>query len=153
MGIKIVSENRKARHNFHIIETYEAGLVLLGSEVKSLRAGQCTLTDAYVAFQGTEAFLQKAHIPHYKSSSYNNHEPERLRKLLLSATELNRIHVAITQKGMNCVPLKVYFKDGWAKVELGLGKGKKEFDKRDSIKTRDANRQMARTLRKSKGKD
>jgi SsrA-binding protein len=150
MSIKIIAENRKARHNYHISDVFEAGLVLTGSEVKSLRGGQCTLSDSYVAFQGTEAFLQKAHIPPYKASSYNNHEPERLRKLLLKQNELNKINVAITQKGLTCVPLKIYFKEGWAKVEIGLGKGKKQYDKRQDIKSRDASRQLSRTLRKAK---
>jgi SsrA-binding protein len=149
-GIKIVTENRKARHNYHISTTFEAGLVLLGSEVKSLRGGQCSLSDSYVSFQGNEAFLQKAHIPPYKSSSYNNHEPERLRKLLLNQSELNKIHAAISQKGLTCVPIKVYFKGGFAKVEIGLGKGKKLFDKRQDIKTRDVKMQLSRTMRKSK---
>ena len=150
MAIKIVAENRKARHNYQIVETYEAGISLTGSEVKSLRGGTCSLAEAYISFQGNEAFLQKAHIPPYKSGGYANHEPERLRKLLLHQNELDKIHIAIAQKGMACVPLKLYFKKGWAKVEIGLGKGKKHFDKRESIKKRDVSRQISRTLRKSK---
>jgi SsrA-binding protein len=150
LSIKIISENRKARHNFHITETYEAGIVLTGSEVKSLRGGSCSLAEAYVSFQGDEAFLQKANIPPYKAGGYANHEPERLRKLLLHRSELIKIHAAMAEKGLSCVPLKIYFKQGRAKVEIGLGKGKKHFDKRESIKKRDVNRQMAKVLRKEK---
>lgn len=144
MSIKIISENRKARHNYVILDSFEAGLVLTGSEVKSLRAGGCNLQDAYVSFRGSEAFLQRAHIPPYKASSYNNHEPERLRKLLLNRHEINKLRGAVEEKGMSCVPLKIYFKKGYVKVEIALAKGKQKGDKRESIKKRDANREMAR---------
>lgn len=149
-GIKLITDNRKARFDYEIIETYEAGLVLMGSEVKSLRDGQCTLKDAYVSFQNHEAFLQNAHIPIFKPSSYNNHEPERLRKLLLHDHELTKIAAAIQEKGLTCVPLKIYFKKGKVKMLIGLGKGKKRHDKRDSIKKRDANRELQKTLRRSR---
>jgi SsrA-binding protein len=152
VGIKIVAENRKARHNFQIVEVFEAGLMLTGSEVKSLRAGQCSLAEAYVSFQSHEAFLQKAHIAPYKAGGYANHEPERLRKLLLHQSELNKIHVGLQQKGLTCVPLKIYFKDGWAKVEIALAKGKKFFDKRESIKTRDVDRALRRTVQKDRAR-
>lgn len=142
--IKIISENRKARHNFTILDTFEAGIQLTGSEVKSLRAGSCNLQDAYVAFRGHEAFLQRAHIATYKASSYNNHEPERTRKLLLNRHELNKLRAAIEEKGMSCVPLKMYFKKGFVKVEIALAKGKQKGDKREAIKKRDANREMSR---------
>ncbi len=148
MGIKIINENKKARFDFEILETYEAGLALTGSEVKSLRTNGCTLKDAYVAFRGSEAFLQNAHIPVYMASSYNNHEPERLRKLLLHGHELEKIHAAITEKGLTCVPLKIYFKKGLAKIELGLGRGKKKGDKRQTIKSREADREIQRSLRR-----
>jgi SsrA-binding protein len=147
MGIKIVSENRKARHDYHILSTYEAGIVLRGSEVKSIRAGQLQLKDSYVAFQGDEAFLQNAHIGVYTQSSYNNHEPERLRKLLLNREELKRIFASIREKGQSCVPLKVYLKDGKVKVEIALAKGKKKGDKREDLKKRDANREIQKTVR------
>ena len=150
MGIKIISVNKKARFDYHITETYEAGLQLQGSEVKSLRAGQCNLKDAYVSFKGTEAFLQNAHISVYKASSYNNHDPERLRKILLHRHELSRIYGALREKGLTCVPLKIYFKKGLAKVELGLGRGKKTIDKREAIKQRQENREMQQRLRHSK---
>ncbi len=150
-AIKIITDNKKARHLYFISDVYEAGLVLTGSEVKSLRQNGCSLNDAYIAFQGNEAFLQKSYIAPYKASSYNNHDPERLRKLLLNRHELHKIAAAIAEKGMACVPLKVYFKNGRVKIEIGLGKGKKHFDKRESIKKRDVDRQLSRTLRKSKG--
>ena len=150
MGIKIISENKRARFDYHFMETYEAGLQLRGSEVKSLREGQCALKDSYVSFKGTEAFLQNAHISVYKASSYNNHSPERLRKLLLHRHELNQIYGALREKGLSCIPIKIYFKKGIVKVELGLGRGKKTIDKREAIKRRDENREMQYRLRHSK---
>ncbi len=150
MSIKIVSENKKARHDYEIIEKYEAGIVLTGSEVKSLRESQITLKDAYVSFKGDEAYLQNAHIAEYKQSSYFNHEPERLRKLLLNRREINEIHAAVKEKGYSCIPLKVYFKKGRAKVEIALVRGKLKGDKRESLKTRDANLELQRQLRRSR---
>lgn len=149
-AILIVAENRKARHEYSILKTYEAGLVLMGSEVKSVRDRQVQLKDAYVSFRGSEAFLQNAHIAVYKSSSYNNHEPERLRKLLLNRSELDSISESLQEKGLTCIPLKVYFKKGRAKVELGLARGKKLYDKRESIKKRDADLELKRSLQKSR---
>ncbi len=144
MSIKIISDNKKARFNYQIVETYEAGLVLTGSEVKSIRAGQVSLREAYISFRGDEAFLQGATISVYKSSSYNNHEPDRLRKLLLHRDELNKIRGKVDQKGLTIVPTKMYFKDGKVKLEIGLGKGKKLHDKRESIKSKDMDRQLRR---------
>lgn len=149
-SILIVAENRKARHEYSILKTYEAGLVLMGSEVKSVRDRQVQLKDAYVSFRGSEAFLQNAHIAVYKSSSYNNHEPERLRKLLLNRSELDSISESLQEKGLTCIPLKVYFKKGRAKIELGLARGKKLYDKRESIKKRDADLELKRSLQKSR---
>ncbi len=148
MSIKIITENKKAWFDYEIIEKFEAGLVLKGSEVKSLRTAQVNLKDAYVAFKGHEAYLQNAHINVYMASSYNNHEPERLRKLLLHEHELEKIQKAITEKGLSCVPLKMYFKKGKAKVEIALARGKKKGDKRQSIKSREADRDIQRALRK-----
>lgn len=142
--IKIISENRKAWHNYTIGDKFEAGIQLTGSEVKSLRAGSCNLQDAFVAFRGNEAFLQRANIAMYKASSYNNHEPERARKLLLNRSELNKLYSAIEEKGMSCVPLKMYFSKGFVKVEIALAKGKQKGDKRESVKKRDASREMDR---------
>ena len=143
--IIMVTENRKAHHDYTIVETFEAGLVLWGSEVKSLRNGQCQLKDSYVSFQKDEAFLQNAHISEYRASSYNNHAPERLRKLLMHKHELEKIYAALREKGLTCVPLKIYFKDGRAKVEIALVKGKKTHDKRDAIKKRDASMELRQT--------
>lgn len=150
MSIKIISDNRKARFDYEIIETFEAGLVLQGSEVKSLRDGQVNLKDSYISFIRGEAFLQNAHISVYRASSYNNHEPERLRKLLMNRNELNRLEGQLAEKGLSCVPLKLYFKRGRVKVEIGIGRGKKKGDKRQSIKEKDSRREIERTLKKSK---
>lgn len=150
--MKIISENRKAWHDYHVLEKYEAGIALVGSEVKSLRQGNCNLKDSYVSFVGDEVFLQKAHISVYQASSYNNHDPERLRKLLLNRAEIKKIYGAINEKGMSCVPLKIYFKNGRVKVEIAVVKGKTKGDKRESIKTRDVNREMRRALQSGKKK-
>ena len=149
-GIKIISDNKKARFDYAIVETMEAGIVLVGSEVKALRNNQVNLKDSYVSFKGHEAYLQSAHIGVYQASSYNNHEPERLRKLLLHAHELEQLQVAIERKGLTVVPLKIYFKKGRVKVELALAKGKKKGDKRQSIKNREADREMARAKSKAR---
>jgi len=148
MNILIVAENRKARHDYEILETFEAGMALMGSEVKSLRDRQVQLKDSYVVFKGHEAYLQNAHIAEYKSSSYNNHAPERLRKLLLHRHELNKIYGGLREKGLTCVPLKIYFKNGRAKVELAMAKGRKTHDKRQAIKKRDETREAAKSLRR-----
>ncbi|MCE3009238.1 MAG: SsrA-binding protein SmpB [Proteobacteria bacterium] len=150
MGIQIISENRKAWHEYEIIEKYEAGLVLMGSEVKSLRAKQVSLKDSYLSFRGDEAYLQNAHIAEYKQSSQFTHEPERLRKVLLNRSELNEIYGALREKGLTCVPLKIYFKEGRAKVELALVKGKKQHDKREAIKKRDVALEMKKSLQRNK---
>lgn len=150
MSIKIITENKKSTHDFHIIDTYEAGIVLVGSEVKSLRNGHCNLKDSYVSFVGNEIFLQKAHISPYQSSSYNNHNPERLRKLLMNRAEINKIYSAVSEKGMACIPLKLYFSKGQVKVQIAIAKGKTKGDKRESIKKRDVNREMQRAVRHSK---
>ena len=149
MGIKIITENKKARFNYHILEKYEAGLVLRGTEVKSLRRGSVNLKDSYIVFQGDEAYLKNAHIGEYKAGSYNNHSPERLRKILLHRKELNKLMGKIQEKSLTCVPLKLYFKGGKAKVEIGVGRGKKTHDKRQSIKKRELDRQISRALKKS----
>jgi SsrA-binding protein len=149
-NIKIITDNKKAWFDYEILEKFEAGLVLVGSEVKSLRDSQCSLKDAYVAFRGNDAYLQNMHIAVYTSSSYNNHEPERVRKLLLHRHEIDKIFAYVTEKGLTCVALKMYFKKGIAKVELGLGRGKKKGDKRQAAKSKDADREIQRTLRKSR---
>ncbi len=148
MSIKIITDNKKARFDYEIIEKFEAGLVLTGSEVKSLREGAVNLKDSYVSFRDGEAFLQNAHISEYRASSYNNHTPERLRKLLLHREELNKIMGKVREKSLTCVPLKLYFKGGRVKVELALGRGKKKHDKRDSLKKKDSDRELARVMKK-----
>lgn len=150
MSIKIIAQNKKARFDFEILDTMEAGLVLMGSEVKSLRDGACNLKDSYISFRGDEAFLQSAHISEYKPSSYNNHHPERLRKVLLHRHQLNQLMGSIHEKGLTCVPLKLYFKKGVVKLEIGLGKGKKQHDKRQSLKKRDVAKALRQVTRHSK---
>ncbi|WP_413575875.1 SsrA-binding protein SmpB [Bdellovibrio sp. HCB290] len=149
-NILIVQENKKARFDYTIVETFEAGLMLMGSEVKSLRNKDVQLKDSYVTFRGNEAFLQNAHISEYKASSYNNHVPERLRKLLMNRKELDEIAAALAEKGYSCVPLKIYFKNGRAKVEIALVKGKKTHDKRESIKKRDVDSHLRQTMRRER---
>ncbi len=149
-NILIVQENKKARFDYTIVETFEAGLQLTGSEVKSLRNKDVQLKDSYISFRGSEAFLQNAHIAEYKASSYNNHAPERLRKLLLNRKELDEIYGALREKGYSCVPLKIYFKNGRAKLEIALVKGKKAHDKREAIKKRDVSDQIRSSLRRSR---
>ena len=150
MGIQIIQDNKSVRHEYHIIETFEAGLVLMGSEVKAIRERSIQLKDSYISFKGHEAFLQPAHIGVYKSSSYNNHQPERLRKILLHRAELEQIYAALREKGLTCVASKVYFKEGRVKLELSLVKGKKLHDKREAIKKRDVDNQLRRTKQVSR---
>ncbi len=150
-SVLLIQDNKQARFNYQIVETFEAGLVLTGSEVKSIRAKNIQLKDAYISFQHKEAFLQNAHISEYKASSYNNHQPERLRKLLLNKHELEEIFAALREKGLTCIPLKIYFKNGRVKVEIGLAKGKKTHDKRESIKKQDADRQLRRATKQDRG--
>jgi len=149
-NILIIQENKKARFDYTIVDTYEAGLMLMGSEVKSLRNKDVQLKDSYIAFQGSEAFLQNAHIAEYKASSYNNHIPERKRKLLMNRKELDEIYDALREKGYSCVPLKIYFKNGRAKLEIALVKGKKTHDKREAIKKRDVSDQIRSSLRRDR---
>ena len=148
--IKLIAENRKARHDYMIEDSMEAGIELRGSEVKSLRKGDVNLKDSYVAMINGEAFIQNMHVSVYKASSYMNHEPERRRKLLLKQTELTRLERALDERGYACIPLKIYFKGGWAKVEIALAKGKKSADKRESSKSRDADRELSQAKRKNR---
>ncbi len=148
MGIKIIADNRKARFDYEIVDKFEAGLVLTGSEVKSIRDGAVNLKDSYVSFRNGEAFLQNAHISVYQASSINNHEPERLRKLLMHREELDKIMGRVQEKSLSCIPLKMYFKRGRVKIEIGLGRGKKKHDKRQSIKKKESDRELARALKK-----
>ena len=145
---KQIAENRKARFDYSIESTMEAGIQLVGSEVKAIRTGDVNLKDSFVSIVNGEAFVQNLHISIYKASSYNNHEPERRRRLLLNKTELTRLDRALSERGYSVIPLKLYFKGGWAKLEIGLAKGKKSADKRESIKTREANRELDQLKRK-----
>ncbi|MES3037596.1 MAG: SsrA-binding protein SmpB [Bdellovibrionota bacterium] len=147
VGILLIQENKKARFDFEILRTFEAGLVLTGSEVKSVRDKSVQLKDSYVVLMNGEAYLQNAHIAPYKAGSYNNHEPERRRKLLLNAKEIEEIDAALTEKGHACVALKIYFKKGRAKVEIAIARGKKKGDKRESIKKRDVEAQLRQVKR------
>jgi SsrA-binding protein len=142
-----IAKNRRARHDYAILDTYEAGLVLTGSEVKSLRDGKANLSDAYGIVRNGEIFLLNLHISPYERASYNNHEPTRTRKLLLHKREIRRLIGAVERQGLTLVPLELYFKRGVAKVAMALGKGKKVHDKRDAEKQRDADREIARVVR------
>lgn len=148
MGIKIVASNRKASHEYFILEQMEAGLVLQGSEIKSIRAGQISLAESYVQVENGQAWLIDAHIAPYEQARHFNHEPRRPRKLLLHKDEIMRLEKEIRQKGITIIPLKVYLKDGRAKIEIALAKGKKLYDKRQAIAKRDAEREMERNLRR-----
>ena len=147
--LQIICQNKKARHNYELGERFEAGLVLTGTEVKSLRLGKANLTDAYTRFQGGEAFLVGAHISQYPSAYFDNHDPLRKRKLLLRRQELKRLYGRLQEQGQSLIPLRLYFKDGRAKAELALARGKKNPDKRQSLKEADAKREMARVIREA----
>jgi SsrA-binding protein len=145
--VETIAKNRRARHDYSIIDTFEAGLVLTGSEVKSLRDGKANLSDAYGIVRDGEIFLINLHISVYERASYNNHEPTRTRKLLLHKREIGRLIGAIERQGLTLIPLELYFKRGIAKVAIALGKGKKQHDKREDAKARDADREIARAVR------
>lgn len=144
---RIISQNKKAFHDYEILETFEAGIVLMGSEVKSLRDGRANLKDSHAKIRSGEIFLLALHISVYSNASYNNHEPERVRKLLLHKREIKRLVGKTVERGLTLVPLKLYFKDGKVKVELALARGKKHYDKRESLKRKEGAREMDR-LRK-----
>jgi SsrA-binding protein len=147
MGIKVIATNRKARHQYHFHDTYEAGLVLKGTEIKSIRAGRVSLQEGFVLFDGGEAWLVNVHIAQYDPASRQNHEPKRRRKLLLHRREIDRLYGRTQEKGYTIVPTKLYLKDGRAKVEIALVKGKKLYDKRQTIAERDSKRQVERALK------
>jgi SsrA-binding protein len=144
LGRKMIAQNRKARHDYFIEDTFEAGLVLTGTEVKSLRAGRASLVDGYAEIDGHEIWLHNAHIPEYTQGTWNNHTPRRKRKLLMHRHEIDKIERRVTERGLTIVPLALYFKDGRAKVEIGVAKGKKSYDKRQTIAKRDAEREATR---------
>ena len=147
-GKKIIASNRRARHEYTIEDTVEAGLVLTGTEVKSLRAGRATLTDGFGQISDSEAWLHGIHIPQYTQGTWTNHEPRRTRKLLLHRKEIDRLASSMRERGLTLVPLSLYFKDGKVKIELGLARGKRTYDKRHDLAKRDAAREVERELRR-----
>ena len=149
LGLKVISHNRKAHFNYSFKEMYEASIVLSGTEVKSLRAGKISIAESYAYDYRGEIFLINSNIPSYKESSYNDHDPNRNRKLLLNKKEINKIIGRINREGFSLIPTKIYFKKGKAKIEIGVAKGKKEYDKRHSKKKKDWNREKARIFRKT----
>lgn len=152
--VKVIATNRKARHDYLIEDTYEAGIALTGSEIKSIRAGQVNLRDSYATVRNQELWLINAHIAPYKQASHQNHEPRRERKLLMHRREINRLIGKLQEKGLTLVPLKIYLKNSWAKVQLGLARGKRAYDKRQSLRAREDQRRIDRALgRRRKGRE
>ncbi len=147
-GFKIIARNRRARHDYQIEDVVEAGLVLTGTEVKSLRAGRASLTDGYATITDSEAWLHGVHIPEYTLGTWTNHEPRRVRKLLLHRREIDKLASSTRERGLTLIPLSLYFKDGKAKIELGLARGKRTYDKRHDLAKRDAAREVDRELRR-----
>lgn len=145
-GQKVVATNRRARHDYTIEDTYEAGLVLTGTEVKSLREGRASLVDGYAFVDGGEAWLDAVHIPEYLDGTWNNHAPRRKRKLLLHKAQIVKIENTVKQGGYTIVPLSIYFLDGRAKVEIAVAKGKREYDKRQALRERQDNREAERAM-------
>lgn len=146
-GEKLIASNKKARHDYLILDTYEAGLVLTGSEVKSLRMGRASLVDGYVFIENGEAWLDTAYIPEYLNGSWTNHAPRRKRKLLLHRKQIDKLHDKTREGGMTIVPLRLYFLNGRAKVEIALAKGKREFDKRQTLREQQDKREAERAMR------
>ncbi len=149
-GIKIVTSNKKAFYDYQILDKIEAGLVLTGSEVKALRDGRCNLKDSYARIRNGEAWLIGMNISPYKNAGYSGHEPERDRKLLLNKDEIRKIHRKVLEKGVTLIPLKLYFKKGVAKVEIGIAAGKREYDKREALARRERERELKRLEKKYK---
>ena len=146
-GSRVITVNRKAYHNYHIEESFEAGIILKGSEIKSVRAGKVNLSDAYAKPENGELWLHNSHIASYDAASYNTHEPVRPRKLLLHRKEIDNLASKVVQKGLTLVPLKLYIKHGLAKLELGVARGKRVYDKRETIARRDADREVERAMK------
>jgi len=151
-GRRVVAQNKKARHDYFVEETLEAGMVLTGTEVKSLRAGRASLVDGYASIKNDEIWLHNVHIPEYTQGTWTNHEPRRTRKLLLHRAEIHKLVSKTQEKGLTLVPLALYFKDGYAKVELGLARGKRNYDKRQALAERQANREAQRAMAR-RGRD
>ena len=147
-GKKVIATNRRARHEYAIEDVVEAGLVLTGTEVKSLRAGRANLTDGFGQITDSEAWLHGVHIPEYTKGTWTNHDPRRTRKLLLHRKEIDKLASSIRERGLTLIPLSLYFKDGKVKIELGLARGKRTYDKRHELAKRDAAREVERELRR-----
>jgi SsrA-binding protein len=147
-GKKVIARNRRARHEYHIGDVFEAGLVLTGTEVKSLRAGRASLADGFAQISDHEVWLHNVHIPEYTQGSWTNHEPRRTRKLLMHRKEIDELAAETAERGLTLVPLSLYFKDGKVKVELALARGKRTYDKRHDLARRDAAREVERALRR-----
>jgi SsrA-binding protein len=153
-GRKLIAQNRKARHDYSIVDVFEAGVMLTGTEVKSLRLGRASLVDGFATIDDGEVFLRNVHIPEYAQGSWTNHEPRRVRKLLLHREEIQRLIGKTKESGLTLVPLSIYFSAGKVKVELALARGKRSYDKRQDLAKRDADREVQRALgRRSKGMD
>jgi SsrA-binding protein len=151
-GQKVVAQNKKARHDYHIDDVWEAGMVLVGTEVKSLRAGRASLVDGFAEIDGHEVWLHGVHIPEYSQGTWTNHSARRKRKLLLNRAEIAKIERKVTEKGYTLIPLQLYFKDGRAKVEIALARGKKSYDKRNTLAEKQATREQEQALgRRLKG--
>ena len=146
-GRQVVARNRRARHDYEILDTFEAGIALLGPEVKSVRAGKVTLTDAYATLRRGEVYLVSAHISPYAQAARENSDPRRERKLLLHRAEISRLAGKLRERGFTLIPLEVYFKNGRAKVELGLARGKRQYDKRQALRKREQDREVRRAIR------
>ncbi|HVN13699.1 MAG TPA: SsrA-binding protein SmpB [Kineosporiaceae bacterium] len=145
-GRTVIATNRKARHDYHIDDVYEAGIVLMGTEVKSLRAGRASLADAFATVTDGEVWLERVHIPEYTQGTWTNHETRRKRKLLLHRDEIEKIAVETRERGLTIVPLSLYFKDGRVKVEIGVARGKKNYDKRQALRERQDRREAERAM-------
>ncbi len=153
-GRKVIAQNRKARHDYSVLDVYEAGVMLTGTEVKSLRLGRASLVDGFATIDDGEVFLRNVHIPEYEQGSWTNHEPRRVRKLLLHRDEIERLIGKTKESGLTLVPLSLYFAQGKVKVELALARGKRTYDKRQDLARRDADREVQRALgRRTKGMD
>ncbi|MEU3772644.1 SsrA-binding protein SmpB [Streptomyces sp. NPDC032472] len=154
-GRKLIAQNKKARHDYTILDTYECGIVLTGTEVKSLRQGRASLVDGFVSVEGREAWMYNVHVPEYSQGTWTNHSARRKRKLLMHREEIDKLESKAQETGHTVVPLALYFKDGRAKVEIGLAKGKKEYDKRQALRekqdTRETNRAIAAARRRQRG--
>ena len=152
-GQKLIANNKRARYDYFIDDVYEAGIVLSGTEVKALRQGKASLTDSYAAVDGGELWLENAYIPEFSQGSWNNHSPRRKRKLLLAKKEIEKLAGKTKEVGFTLVPISLYFKDGYAKVEIGLARGKKDYDKRQTLKEKDAKREIKKAIREQKTRE